>query len=253
MTLVSYEVEDRIAWIRLNRPEKLNAINGQLLEEFTDALYRLDQDEAADIAIVSGAGKAFCSGADFKERVGTLDARGVTRAPRTTVLLSRFSNYKPIIAAVHGYAVGAGFILVLTSDLVVADRSARFQIAEVPRGLDGSSLWEYLRVRTTGAFADDLALTGRMCTGQEALDRGLVNRLVDEGRHLEGAMELAKEVIKNPPLAVRTIVRSKRTGLELLEARVSAICRERTLQYSADYRESIAAMREHRDPVYRGE
>jgi enoyl-CoA hydratase/carnithine racemase len=253
MTFVSYEVQDRIASIRLNRPEKLNAINGKLLDELADALYRLDQDETADIGILSGEGRAFCSGADYKERVGTLDARGVTRAPRSTVLLSRFFNYKPIIAAVHGYAVGAGLILVLTSDLVVADSSALFQIAEVPRGLDGSSLWEYLRVRTSGAFADDMALTGRVCGAQEAFDRGLVNRLADEGHHLDVAAELARQVIRNPPLAVRTIVRSKRVGLEILETRVSAMCRERTLQNSADYRESVASMRENREPVYRGE
>lgn len=250
--LVEYRVEDGVCWITLNRPEKLNALNTQLLRELRDALYRLDSDDTALVGILSGEGRAFCSGADLRERVGTAAARGVTAEPRTTLLLSRFLNYKPIIAAVHGFAVGAGLIIVLQADYIVADTSAKFQIVEVLRGLDGTSLWEYLRQRVPGAVADDLAMTGRICTGEEAARIGLANRLAPEGCHRQVALEVARELMALPPLAIRTIVKSKRGHLELIEARMNIVLRERFLQNSSDYRESVDAMREGREPKFKG-
>jgi enoyl-CoA hydratase/carnithine racemase len=249
---VRYEVRDGIALITLNRPAKLNAVNVPMLRALQDALYAFDVDEAASVGILCGAGRAFSAGADIDQRVGSMEARGVTAAPRTAVLLSRFRNYKPIIAAVHGYTLGAGLILTLHSDYIVADPTACFQIIEVQRGLDGSSLWEYLRLRVSGAVADELALTGRRCYGEEAARIGLTNRLAPEGKAVEVAEEFARELMALPPLSVRTIVKSKRARLERLETDLSWILRERYLQDSDDYRESVTAMREKRPPRYQG-
>jgi enoyl-CoA hydratase/carnithine racemase len=251
--VVTYERRDRIAEIRLHRPETLNAVSGQLLEELTEALYRFDADNEAWVAILSGEGRAFCSGVDVSQGMAEAMALGFRPGPHFNVLLSRFQNYKPVIAAVHGWAVGVGFLLALQCDLVVADETARFQITEVPLGLDGSSLWTYVSLRARGSFADELALTGRICGATEAAAEGLINRIVPSGQHVQGARLLARELLANPPLAVRAVVRSKRTQLELIATKLNIGIRNGHLAESLDFKESMAARHDKRAPIFRGE
>ena len=248
--LVTYQRSGHVVEIGLNRPEKLNALSTELVNELSDAFYRFDADADGWIAILSGAGRAFCTGADVTNRIGSAAGRGVSRATKSTVLLADYQNTKPVIAAVQGYAYGAGFRLVLHSDLSVADTTAKFQFTEIVRGLDGSHLWAEMGLRGFGTFADDLAITGRVCGAEEAHTRGLINRVVPPGTHLEAARELAEQVLSNPPLAVRAVVRSRRTRLRLLESNTAAVRHERLLHTSNDFRESIAALKEKRKPIY---
>jgi enoyl-CoA hydratase len=251
--LVTYKRTGRIVDLRLNRPEKLNALSNELVQALLDSLYRFDADGDAWIAILSGEGRAFCSGADVVKRMGTAEGRGTIRSSnKPTVLLSDFEHNKPVLSAVHGYAYGAGFRLVLHSDLSVADTTAKFQLSEVPRGLTASHLWAEMNLGGFGTFADDLALTGRACSAEEAFARGVINRVVPAGTHVEAARELADQVLSNPPLAVRAIVRSRRSRLQILEAQTSAVRRERALHLTNDSRESVAALKEKRKPVYTG-
>src|ERR1700683_4830502 len=194
-SLVSYDCKDRIAQIRLERPDKLNAMNLQLVSELLEAVYHFDTDDTAWVGIISGAGRSFCAGADINERVGTPHGRGVTSAPFSDVLLQRFQHYKPVISAVHGHACGAGFTLALDSDLIIADETAQFQITEVVRGIDGTQLWARLGLRVRGSFADDLASKGRACSASEASEVGLGNPLVPADNHLQGALALVESLL----------------------------------------------------------
>jgi enoyl-CoA hydratase/carnithine racemase len=248
--MVEYVQNGRIVELRLNRPDKYNAVNQQMVDELLDALYRIDADDEVWLAILTGNGKAFCAGADVVERIATPTALGFSPKPTINVLLSRFRNYKPVIAAVHGWAVGAGMVLALHCDMVVADQTARFQVSEVSRGIDGTVLWAPLDLHVDGRFADDLALTARVCEAQEAADRGLVNRLVPAGTDLEGAYRLAEEILANPPLSVRSVVRARRTRLELLTMATNIQTRDNRLPESEDFKEAVAAFREKRPGVF---
>ncbi len=248
--LVTYTRNGRIVELRLNRPEKLNALSHEMVAALSDAMYRFDADNDAWAAILCAEGRAFCAGADVSSRIGTAAGRGVGRGAKITVFLNEYEHYKPVITAVHGYAYGAGFRFVLHSDLSIADTTAKFQLSEIARGIDASQLWAEMAVRGFGTFADDLALTGRACDAKEAYERGVIGRVVPAGTHIDAAYEVAEQVLGNPPLAVRAMVRSRRARLRQLEVQTGAVRQERTLHLTNDFRESVAALKEKRKPVF---
>ena len=196
---------DRIATITLNRPDKLNAVSDEVVRHST-ALHRFDLDPEAEVAILNGKGRAFSSGADVRQRqlrsreefekLGGPQGRGANSAD----LLTRAVNWKPVIAAVHGYVLGLALGLTLECDLIVAAEGTRFQLTETSRGLGASRYWALFHYRNAAAFGDEIALTGRFFTAEEALAAGIINRLAPEGKHLDVARELALQVAKNPPL-----------------------------------------------------
>jgi enoyl-CoA hydratase/carnithine racemase len=252
--LVEYARTDAIATITLNRPEKLNAFNDDLVRALAEALRRFDLDPEAQVAILNGRGRAFSSGADVHQRqlrsreefeaLGGPQGWGANSAD----LFSRAVNWKPVIAAPHGYAMGMALGIVFESDLVVAAAGTRFQITETPRGLGGARYWALLNFRGAGTFATEVALTGRFFTAEEALAAGLVNRVAPEGRHLEAARELALEVAKNPPLSVRATVRTRRWYLDQLLREVMMQTAPLKLYLTEDFREAARAFAEKRQP-----
>jgi enoyl-CoA hydratase/carnithine racemase len=257
MALVEYRRQGSIGFITLNRPEKLNAISDEVSAALCDALYQLSDDEDALIGILSGNGRAFCSGADVKQRqlrpkedlkkLGGPSARaGNIRHP-----FFRSPQAKPIIAAMHGFVYGVGLRIALYCDLTVASQGTRFQVTEVARGIDGIPFWMMLTERGAGAFADDVCFTGRVWQAEEAYQRNLLNRLCEPGQHLQEAENLAREVLNNPPLAVRAMVEARRAALEEIDARAYAM-RPRSLHLTDDFRESALAFVEKRKPVFRG-
>jgi len=165
-----------------------------------------------------GRGRAFCSGADVHqrqlrsreefERLGGPQGHGANSGD----LLMQSVNWKPVIAAVHGYVLGLGLGMVLDCDLIVAEAGTKFHLTETSRGLGSAKQWAQLHFRS-GAFADEIALTGRYFTAEEALAGGLINRVAPEGKLLEAAQALAEEVAANPPLSVRAVVRTRRWRL----------------------------------------
>jgi enoyl-CoA hydratase/carnithine racemase len=257
MAIVEYRRAERVAYITLNRPEKLNAFSDEMSQALYAALYQFYDDEDAWIAIVSGNGRAFCSGADVKQRQlrpveemrklgGPAGREGNIRAP-----FFRPPVAKPIIAAVHGYALGAGLRIALYCDMTVAAKGTRFQVTEVTRGVDGTPFWMMLRERAGSGFADDVCLTARMWDAEEAFRLSLVNRLAEPGAHLQEAEKLAAAILGNPPLAVRALVEARRSALEKIDREAYAI-RPRNLHLSEDFRESARAFVEKRRPVYQG-
>ncbi len=199
MSEVLTEIRDGILIVTLNRPEAKNACNGALARGIAAAMDELDGNAALRVGIITGAGGTFCSGMDLKgflqgdlPHVPGRGFAGLTQAPPK----------KPLIAAVDGYALAGGFEIMLACDLAVANRNAKFGVPEAKRGL-ACAAGGLLRLprQIAPRVAMELILTGDFMSAERAYETGLVNRLVD-GPALEGALELAKSITANAPLAV---------------------------------------------------
>jgi enoyl-CoA hydratase/carnithine racemase len=213
--MIEYEVSDGIAYIRLNRPEKLNAFTNSGLTEYVAALDRLDRDDSALIGVVSGAGRAFSSGSDINQRLLAIADEGVDSRslPSEHQAILRCSNWKPLIAAVHGYAIGHALGTALLCELVVAAPDARFQVTETLYGVPTASFWAHIAGSTGAAFANDVVLTGRFFTAEEAFRAGLITAVTPPGQHLQAAVALARQVLAHPQAALRETVRYRRAVL----------------------------------------
>lgn len=199
MSEVLTEIRDGVLIITLNRPEAKNAANKALSEQVAAALDVLDSDDSLRVGIITGAGGTFCSGMDLK---GFLMGEIPFVAGRGFAGLTEAPPKKPLIAAVNGYALAGGFEIALACDMIVANKDAKFGIPEVKRGL-AAAAGGLVRLprQIPQRLAMELALTGDFVSAPRAYEMGLINRVVD-GDALDGAMELAKAVAANGPLAV---------------------------------------------------
>jgi enoyl-CoA hydratase/carnithine racemase len=251
-SLVEYDCRDHIATIALNRPDKLNAVNDDMVRQIASELRRFDADNEARVAILCGRGRAFSSGADVQQRQlrsrAEFERHGGAQAQDASShdLFLRAVNWKPVVAAAHGYVLGLALGLVLESDLIVAEEGTKFQVTETPRGLSGAKYWALLNFRGAGAFATDVSLTGRFFTAEEALAAGVIDRVAPHGTYMEVAHELATAVAKNPPLGVRSTVRARRWYLEQLSREVLLQVNLAKLHLTEDFAESARAFTEKR-------
>jgi enoyl-CoA hydratase len=253
------DVERRAAAavVTVNRSEALNAIDLPHAEELRDRLEELAGDAEVRAVVLTGAGeKAFVAGADIKYMHG-LDVLGARRwgelGHRIGTLLERMP--KPTIAAVNGFALGGGCELALACDLRIASTNARLGQPEVNLGIfPGWGGTQRLARTTSLGFAKELIFTGRIVEASEALERGLVNAVVDPGELLPKALELAETFAAKAPLAVAyakeaanlSLEGDHRSNLET-EARLFAM-----LFSTADQKEGMAAFVEKREPRFRG-
>lgn len=254
---ILYETNGPLCYIILNRPDKLNAANDTMVEELDDAFFEFDADERLQVAILRGAGRAFCSGADVRQRqlrtreelrrLGGPAGRGAKGEG-----LSEAVNWKPVIAAVHGYALGLGFSLTQRADLVVAVEGTKFQIREVQRGIAGTQHWVSTWFWTGSRFANEIALTGRMFTADEALQHGMINRVASSDDLLRSAEELAGQIMENPPLSVRANVRMIRWFVHEMQREARLYTQALALHLTDDFHESATAFMEKRKPVFKG-
>jgi enoyl-CoA hydratase len=197
--VVLVEPRDRVLLITINRPQAKNAINAAVSRGLAAAMDRLDDDPGLSVGVLTGAGRSFCAGMDLKafargENV-LVPGRGLGFTERPPVT--------PLIAAVEGYALAGGTELALATDLIVASTDAVFGIPEVKRGLvaGGGGLLRLPR-RIPYAIAMELALTGDNLPAARAHELGMVNRLTEPGAALDAALELARRITANGPLAV---------------------------------------------------
>jgi enoyl-CoA hydratase/carnithine racemase len=252
--LVDYACAERVAVLTLNRPDKLNAFSRALTQQLAAAMARFDRDGEADVAIFTGAGRAFSSGADVGEsQMRSREELVAAPDPMSpgqpfADLLFPSTNWKPVIAAVHGYALGMALGLVLECDLIVAEEGARFQITEVPRGLGGYRHWVRLKARGAAALADEVSLTGRFFTSEEAYAAGVITRLAPKGEGLAAARELAAAIAANPPLGVRETVRVRRLCMRRLIEEVAKATENARLELTEDFEEAVRAFAEKRAP-----
>jgi len=205
-TFIFTETEPRVGLVTLNRPEQLNAIDLEMLDDFNDLFARLSHDDAIRVLIITGSGQGFCSGADLNDAVAKRDSEAFSDPENFLRLVQeRYANLilglrripQPVIAAVNGAAAGGGFSMVLASDIRVAALEASFVASFANIGLTGGELGSsYLLPRLIGvARASEILLTGRKVRAEEAERIGLVNQVVAKDALLETALSYARPMI----------------------------------------------------------
>ncbi len=256
-----FERDGHIALVTLNRPAKRNALSSEMLVRMYDAWLEIDQNPDIRVAIVTGAGGNFCSGADLKAMAaGHPDNEYSKRFAEDDdlhwkALLRHFIPNKPIIAAVEGYAVAGGTEILQAMDIRVAGAGATFGVAEVRRGLfplGGSTVRLSRQIPYT--VAADLLLTGRFVPAEEALAVGLIGYVVPDGQAVDKAREIADTIAANGPVAVQAVLRSLRATRELPEREGLALELEIGWPVFAteDAQEGPTAFAEKRPPQFKG-
>jgi enoyl-CoA hydratase/carnithine racemase len=255
-SLVTLEGEEGIFTLTLRRPNALNALSSEMCRQVSDALARVDRDPAARALILTGEGRAFCAGADLKEREGAApDAIWAHNRRIFQIPLDLERLAVPVIAAVNGVALGGGCELALGCDLRWAVSTAELGCPEVTRGIIPAAGGTQRLSRLVGpSRAMALILTGRRITAEEAHRIGLVDAVVAPDDLLPSVQETARAIAANAPLAVHAAKRAIRYGLQHsyeagleLEGHL-----QRMLYASADCQEGIVAFRERRPPRWAG-
>lgn len=263
-----YAVEGGIATITLNRPEKLNAFNVQMMKDLIAAFDATDADDAVRAVIVTGAGRAFCAGADLSAGAETFnyDARGaedkeagaregVQRDGGGLVTLRIFESLKPVIAAVNGPAVGVGVTMQLAMDIRLASEAARYGFVFARRGLNPEAASSWFLPRLVGVqTALEWCYTGRIFPAQEAFDKGLVRSLHAPDDLLPAAAALAREIADNTaPVSValtRQLIWRMAGAAHPMEAHRADSRGIQARGKSGDAREGVTAFLEKRQPNY---
>ena len=245
------EVRDGVLIVTINRPEAKNAMNKAAAEGIAAAMDRLDAEDDLRVGVLTGAGGTFCSGMDLK---GFLRGESPSVEGRGFGGVVQAPPRKPLIAAVEGYALAGGLELMIACDLVVANAGAKFGIPEAKRGLVAAAGGVMmLPDQIPERIAMELALTGDFIDAQRAYELGLINKVV-EGSALDGALELAKKIVANGPLAVRVskaIVKESR-GWPMDERYKRQGELIAPVFVSQDAREGAAAFAEKRAPNWTG-
>ncbi|MEU3509985.1 enoyl-CoA hydratase-related protein [Streptomyces longwoodensis] len=256
--LVRRHGDGHVAELALDRPKAMNAVSSGMARAIAGACAALGEDRDVRVVVLTSTHeRAFCVGADLKERNSLSDAellrqRPVSRGAYTGVL----ELPVPVIAAVHGYALGGGFELALSCDVIVADRTAVVGLPEVSVGvLPGGGGTQLLPRRVGAARAAELVFTARRVEAAEARELGLVDVLVDEGRDREEALAMAARIAGNSPVGVRAAKRALRLGqgLDLRAGLEVEDAAWRTVAFSGDRAEGVAAFNEKRTPQWPGE
>jgi enoyl-CoA hydratase/carnithine racemase len=260
---IAYRVEERILTITLTRPEKLNAFTPRMMYELLDVFERADADDEVRVVIVTGAGRAFCAGADLSAGGGTFDYTG---GPRPQVLdehrdggglvsLRIYESKKPVIAAINGPAVGVGITMTLPMDVRIASSAARMGFVFARRGIvpEACSSWFLPRLVGMGRAAE-WVFTGRVFPAEEALAAGLVSRVVAPEALMDTARTLAREIADNTSAMSVALARQLLWRMLGAEHPMDAHRADSKCIYwmgrSADAQEGVAAFLEKRAPKF---
>jgi enoyl-CoA hydratase len=252
-----FELDNGIARITINRPDKLNALNATVISELADAVTRVETDTGVQGVILTGSGqKAFVAGADISELAGQSPVEGKLRSMLGQHVFRRLERCgKPVIAAVNGFALGGGCELAMACHIRIAAEHARFGQPEVKLGIGPGYGGTARLPRLVGkGRALELLLTGEMIDAAEAYRLGLVNRVVPADKLMSESETLLRTILANGPLAIRACLEAVDAGLEtsldqalLLEANHFGL-----LSATEDMREGTRAFMEKRKPVFKG-
>jgi len=250
MPVLIYEKKDRIAYITLNRPDKMNAINTELMNELANTWVDFRDDDSVWVAVLTGAGKLFCAGADFQSigEPGIQEGFNVLREDP-----NHYQVYKPILCAINGPVIGRAISLVLACDIRIAAENVEFSVPEVKFGVipGGADVLERF---VPPGIAREMLFFGEKMNVQRAYEVGLVNKVVPQDKLMSEAAAMAGKLANNSPLAMRGLkemfMRSKdldyRTAAAIYETTNSRVLR------SKDHEEGMKAMRERRKPQWQG-
>ena len=245
--------------VTMNRPDARNALTGEMLAIMVDAWIQVDEDPEIRVCVLTGAGGAFCAGADLKSMArNSPDAafeRGTFAPARIEGLLKGRRLTKPLIAAVEGPAIAGGTEILQGTDIRVAAESAKFGVSEARWSLfpmGGSAVRLPRQIPYT--VAADLLLTGRHITAVEAKEMGLIGHVVPDGTALQRALEIAETIAANGPLAVQAILRTMRDTEGMHEEEAFKLEAQYGIKVfaSEDAKEGPRAFAEKRPPVFKG-
>lgn len=254
---IDFDLQEGVAVITINRPERLNAMDAEAYHALSEAWGQVRDDSDVRVAVITGAGeRSFTTGADIKSFIGSAPELSEFWLTQKALLLNRgLELWKPVIAAVNGYCLGGGMTLLLATDIRVAAEHATFGVTEVQRGvMAANGGTQRLLAQVPHAIGMELLLTGRKIDAATAERWGLVNQVVPMARLMETAMKYATEIAGNAPLAVQATkemaLRSRdmdlSTGLRMEQAI------NRILQSTEDVQEGVAAFAEKRPARFRG-
>ena len=246
---VIIERQGGVMVITLNRPDAMNAINGDLSHGLWNAIQELEADDTLVAGVITGNGRAFCAGMDLKAF-----ARGEDIGPLNTFV--RSGAKKPLIAAVNGFALAGGCEIMLTCDLIVAAKGAKIGIREVKVGLFAAAGGVFrLPARVGYAKAMEMALTGEPISAEEAMDAGMLSALTEPDEALAAALALAGRIAENAPLAVKaskSLVRAASMGIDEDSLWEMQVPLQKEVFASNDAKEGPIAFAEKRAPNWTG-
>ena len=253
---VLYEKTENIVTITLNRPDSLNSINRQLRADLAEAIITFDGDPSARVAVVTGAGRAFCAGRDLKERAsdnaeGRQARAGDSMYPDRPYMWPQ--TWKPIIAAINGFALAGGWSIAQMCDLRIASEDAKLGITETKWSLMppfGTILPKQIGLAATL----ELCLTAQPVTAQRAYDMGFLNKVVPGDQLMEEAVTMAAQIAENAPLAVQYFKELAYRGLNMSTQDISALTYHMydQLLTTEDSKEGPRAFAEKRKPNWQG-
>lgn len=258
--LLKLDITDGVAVITLNRPDKLNAFTGEMLDSWIKALDFCRDNDEVRVIVMTGAGRAFTTGGDIEsfsasaQRTPQAIAEHLTKGSQRLIHAITASD-KPVIAALNGFATGGGLDIALACDIRFASSSARFAETYARMGLIPGMGGAWLLPRIVGvAKAYEMFWSCDWVDAQEALRIGLVNRVIPDGEFMQATLEFARRIAGGAPLSVRTIKQLIRQGLQTdLPTALSAVASTMpVVRSSEDHREAVDAFKEKRKPVFKG-
>jgi enoyl-CoA hydratase/carnithine racemase len=253
---VLYELDGHVATITYNRPESLNAVNGEMRRDLNAAFTRFREQEDAWVGIVTGAGKAFCAGGDIKDGAGSVGEFAGTFWEKPTInsFESGWEIFKPVIAAVNGFCLGYGLTLVSWCDFVIASERAEFGFPEVRLGVPTIVGAIRLPQRLNWQYAMELLLTGERIDAARAKEIGLAGWVVPDDGVMAEARRLADRLVQAAPIAARATkeVAVRTQHLSTVEAIRFGETMRKVAGMTEDAAEGMAAAREGRAPQWKG-